>query len=450
MNIDRVGMIAGGDGGGAANAGVIGANAGLAGIFAELLAAITEAGIGINKDAVGEDASASAHAAMAGAFPLPLPLVVPAPTPESEEGTDLRQADETKIDAPATCSGGAGSAMPKVLIEAASVTGKPGDAGRGPAVGAVPVETNRAPISQMMNLAAPPAQPSRVEAAPSTATTPAGVPAPRNAATQAAAAPLTVSFAPKVDLQAPKAAAGSAVPARESERGQSITAKSAAGAKSTSSGAPTVTVERARASSDAATEVKPPRMPGPLVHDVPVENSDQSAPAPVELVAAAPTQSAAHSPAAHTPEKPLPATPAVPLHPAMQQLVHRVEKAVERGEDTITIELKPASLGHVEVQLRVAEDGRVAAAVTADRGDTLSILQQDSARLEQALRDAGLRADAGSLSFSLREGNGQGDAHQRHGRGNRRNNNGGTFAIEAPTNGGERSRAHVGALDLRI
>ena len=432
MNIDRVAMTAGGEGGVAANAGVFDANAGIAGIFAELLAAITEAGTGMKKDTIGDDASASAQVAMAGAFPLPLPLVVPPPAPASDAGTDLSLAGE------AACAAGAAGAMQKMVGEASPVTVKLADK---TAPAALPVETGLEVITQPV---ATPAQAASAETPPATAT-PAGIAAP---AQNGAAAPLTVSFSPKVDLQAPKAAA-SAVPARAADRGQPITGKPAVAGKAASSAAPSVTFERGRISGDAAMEIKVLRMPAPPVQDMPEESVGESALAPAELVAAAPAFSL-HSPAVHTADKPLPATPAAPLHPAMQQVMHRVEKAIERGEDTIKIELRPASLGHVEVQLRVAEDGRVAAAVTADRSDTLAVLQQDSARLEQALRDAGLRADAGSLSFSLREGNGQGDAHQRHGRGNRRNNGGGTFAIEASTNEAERTRAHLGALDLRI
>src|SRR5690348_9386472 len=95
--------------------------------------------------------------------------------------------------------------------------------------------------------------------------------------------------------------------------------------------------------------------------------------------------------------------PPVPLNPATQQVVHRVEKAIEQGEDRIRIELKPASLGGVEVHLHIADDGRVSAIVRADRADTLALLQNDVRGLEQALKDAGLRPDAGSLSFNLRQ-----------------------------------------------
>ena len=54
------------------------------------------------------------------------------------------------------------------------------------------------------------------------------------------------------------------------------------------------------------------------------------------------------------------------------------------------------------MKLDVDHDGRITAVISADRSDTLNMLQQDRATLPQALRDAGLQADSSSLSFNLR------------------------------------------------
>ncbi|MCZ6466694.1 MAG: flagellar hook-length control protein FliK [Alphaproteobacteria bacterium] len=86
---------------------------------------------------------------------------------------------------------------------------------------------------------------------------------------------------------------------------------------------------------------------------------------------------------------------------ADQVSVH-IAKALKAGVDRITIQLRPASLGRIDVQLEVGHDGRVMAVVTADNKDTLDLLQRDARELERALRDAGLQADSGSLSFNLR------------------------------------------------
>lgn len=44
-----------------------------------------------------------------------------------------------------------------------------------------------------------------------------------------------------------------------------------------------------------------------------------------------------------------------------------------------------------------------------ERVETLEILQRDAHTLERSLQDAGLRADSGGLSFSLRREPGQGE-----------------------------------------
>ena len=44
----------------------------------------------------------------------------------------------------------------------------------------------------------------------------------------------------------------------------------------------------------------------------------------------------------------------------------------------------------------------MAAVITADRADTLDLLQRDARILQNALQDAGLQADGNSLSFELK------------------------------------------------
>ena len=87
---------------------------------------------------------------------------------------------------------------------------------------------------------------------------------------------------------------------------------------------------------------------------------------------------------------------------AMQQVTVNVSKALSQGLDRIEMQLKPAHLGRVDVQLEVGHDGRVNATVQVDKPETLELMKQDAKALEQALKDAGLKADGGSLQFSLR------------------------------------------------
>ena len=106
--------------------------------------------------------------------------------------------------------------------------------------------------------------------------------------------------------------------------------------------------------------------------------------------------------AAASTSSPLPARPAAAPPPAAQLAVH-VARAVEDGVRRLEVRLNPAELGRVEVKLDVGHDGRVLAVVAADRQDTLELLQRDARGLERALQDAGIRADSGSLSFTLRQ-----------------------------------------------
>jgi flagellar hook-length control protein FliK len=91
-----------------------------------------------------------------------------------------------------------------------------------------------------------------------------------------------------------------------------------------------------------------------------------------------------------------------PLPVPVDQFAFHVARAAAAGTENISIKLKPASLGQVDIKLEVTHDGRVAAVVTADRTDTLDLLQRDARSLERALQDAGLRTDSNSLQFSLR------------------------------------------------
>ena len=87
----------------------------------------------------------------------------------------------------------------------------------------------------------------------------------------------------------------------------------------------------------------------------------------------------------------------------VEQVSVQISKALNAGNDKISIQLKPADLGRVDVQLEVGHDGRVTAVVTADNKQTLDLLQKDSKQLQEALQQAGLQADEDSLSFNLRE-----------------------------------------------
>ncbi len=61
--------------------------------------------------------------------------------------------------------------------------------------------------------------------------------------------------------------------------------------------------------------------------------------------------------------------------------------------------MDPPELGEVDIQLEF-RDLRLSAAVSAERSDTLELLQRDSRSLARALREAGLELADADLSFA--------------------------------------------------
>lgn len=128
-----------------------------------------------------------------------------------------------------------------------------------------------------------------------------------------------------------------------------------------------------------------------------------NATATAAAAAANATQTTTDAAASTAPAAPTAGTPQTPLSfaPAADQVAISLKQAATDGSNSIKMQLKPESLGAIDVKLNIAHDGRVTAVISADRSDTLNMLKQDSGTLQQALRDAGLQADSNSLSFNL-------------------------------------------------
>jgi flagellar hook-length control protein FliK len=108
------------------------------------------------------------------------------------------------------------------------------------------------------------------------------------------------------------------------------------------------------------------------------------------------TQTAAVTPAA-APVAPQAA--AVPL----SGIAVEIATNAASGKSSFAIRLDPPELGRIDVRLDVDRDGKVTSRLTVDRADTLNLLQKDSANLERALQDAGLKTADNGLQFSLRD-----------------------------------------------
>jgi hypothetical protein len=91
----------------------------------------------------------------------------------------------------------------------------------------------------------------------------------------------------------------------------------------------------------------------------------------------------------------------VGLPDAIEQVILQINHGVKDGDDQMSIQLHPAELGKINVKLDISSDGQVRGTVVADNPSTLSMLHKDVRSLERALQEAGLRANPGSLQFSL-------------------------------------------------
>jgi flagellar hook-length control protein FliK len=87
-----------------------------------------------------------------------------------------------------------------------------------------------------------------------------------------------------------------------------------------------------------------------------------------------------------------------------EQVILQIARGVKDGSSQLSIQLKPAELGRVDVKLNISSDGKVQGTVVASNPATLHLLLKDVRGLERALQEAGLRADPGSLQFSLANG----------------------------------------------
>jgi flagellar hook-length control protein FliK len=87
--------------------------------------------------------------------------------------------------------------------------------------------------------------------------------------------------------------------------------------------------------------------------------------------------------------------------PSFDALALKIAAHSAAGDNSFSIRLDPPDLGRIEVNLNVRSDGHAQAELSADKPQTLELLQKDASSLERALKDAGLNL-AGGLAFSLK------------------------------------------------
>lgn len=98
-----------------------------------------------------------------------------------------------------------------------------------------------------------------------------------------------------------------------------------------------------------------------------------------------------------------------------EQLVDHVgltiASRIRDGVQQIKIQLHPAELGRVDVKLDFNQNGLAHVSISADRHDTLDLLQRDIKTLERSLADAGIKIQNGNLSFDFHQHQNQRGTH---------------------------------------
>ena len=117
------------------------------------------------------------------------------------------------------------------------------------------------------------------------------------------------------------------------------------------------------------------------------------------LTAAAPAAVQAAAAPALQAATPMPQAAAVPI----SGIAIEIAGKALAGKNRFDIRLDPPELGRIDVRLDVDKNGQVTSHLTVDRADTLDLLRRDSAGLERALQDAGLKTSDNGLQFSLRD-----------------------------------------------
>lgn len=104
-----------------------------------------------------------------------------------------------------------------------------------------------------------------------------------------------------------------------------------------------------------------------------------------------------------------------------EQIAMQIAK-LPSGKQNITVQLDPADLGKVDIKLEISNDGRTQISIAAERKETLDMLKNDMGSLQRSLADSGIKADAGTMQFNLK--NQEGFASQlNQGDGQKNNNN---------------------------
>ncbi|HCR85411.1 MAG TPA: hypothetical protein DIV86_01915 [Alphaproteobacteria bacterium] len=92
--------------------------------------------------------------------------------------------------------------------------------------------------------------------------------------------------------------------------------------------------------------------------------------------------------------------------PANDGLQYKIAH-ISKGKDSFEVSLEPENLGKLQIKIGFDAHGKASMMIVAERQDTLDMLKKDVAGFEKILGDNGIKSDAGSMSFNLKEQNQQ-------------------------------------------
>ncbi|MCL2473786.1 MAG: flagellar hook-length control protein FliK [Alphaproteobacteria bacterium] len=91
--------------------------------------------------------------------------------------------------------------------------------------------------------------------------------------------------------------------------------------------------------------------------------------------------------------------------PVTDQIMLLIQRSVKSGVTKMSLQLNPAELGKVTVNLNFAKSGGVTGIIHSDNPQTLVLLQRDIRMLEQSLQNAGIQIKDGDLSLGFDNNN---------------------------------------------
>ena len=97
---------------------------------------------------------------------------------------------------------------------------------------------------------------------------------------------------------------------------------------------------------------------------------------------------------------------AVQSHPATQAVAAVIANKAQlssgsSGAQTLAIQLDPPELGRLQLKMKYERGEPLKVHVVLEKADTLAMFQRDAHALQDALNQAGVKTDSGSLSFSM-------------------------------------------------